>query len=140
MANITGVGTSVAIDDSGGTARTISDNIVAIPDAEIRSGVQDVTALNDSAMAREQLKADCRLGFRFAVDTASNKSHDVFRTRTGQRTVKVGYGSSSASGNRFLNLEALIESVSYAIGEDGSLYGTVTLMNSDGNEPTWTTS
>ena len=49
MAKESGLGMTVAVDDSGGSARTISNDIVSI-DFSTPRGVQDVTGVNSSGM------------------------------------------------------------------------------------------
>ena len=79
MAKESGLGLSVAVDDSGGSARTISNDIQSI-DFAVPRGVTDVTGPNSSAIERLLLLADFTCTINGTFNDASNMSHDVFKT------------------------------------------------------------
>ena len=79
MAKESGLGMTVAVDDSGGSARTISNDILSI-DFSTPRGVQDVTGVNSSGMERLLLLADFSVTISGVFNDASNMSHDVFKT------------------------------------------------------------
>ena len=58
MAKESGLGMALAIDDSGGSARTISNDITNF-DFAIPRGVQDITGIDKSANARCFLNCKC---------------------------------------------------------------------------------
>ena len=71
---------TIAVDDSGGTPRTISDGVNSLQFATPR-GVQDVTGVSKSAIVRVLLLADFNVTFALAAfDDAANSTHDVFKT------------------------------------------------------------
>ena len=79
MAKESGLGMTVAIDDSGGSARTISNDITSIDWATPREE-QDITGLDKSARERLLLLADFTVSISGVFNDASNMSHDVFKT------------------------------------------------------------
>jgi len=79
MAKESGLGMTVAIDDSGGSARTISNDITSIDWATPREE-QDITGLDKSARERLLLLADFTVSISGVFNDASNMSHAVFST------------------------------------------------------------
>ena len=79
MAKESGLGMTVAIDDSGTTARTISNDITSIDWATPREE-QDITGLDKSARERLLLLADFTVSISGVFNDASNMSHAVFST------------------------------------------------------------
>ena len=79
MAKESGLGMALAIDDSGGSARTISNDITNF-DFAIPRGVQDITGIDKSANERLLLLADFSITVNGVFNDASNQSHDVFKT------------------------------------------------------------
>ena len=79
MAKESGLGMTVAIDDSGTTARTISNDITNI-DFSTPRDEQDITGLDKSARERLLLLADFTVSISGVFNDASNMSHDVFKT------------------------------------------------------------
>ena len=79
MAKESGLGMSVIIDDSGGSARTISNDITNLDWATPRAE-QDITGLDKSATERLLLLADFSVTLNGVFNDASNMSHDVFKT------------------------------------------------------------
>ena len=71
MAKESGLGMTLAIDDSGGSARTISNDITNF-DFAIPRAVQDVTGLDKSGMERLLLLADFSIGVTGVFNDASN--------------------------------------------------------------------
>ena len=79
MAKESGLGMTVAIDDSATTARTISNDITSIDWATPREE-QDITGLDKSARERLLLLADFTVSISGVFNDASNMSHAVFST------------------------------------------------------------
>ena len=80
MAKESGIAWSVlSVDDSGGTARAILNDITNV-DFQTPRGVQDVTGLDESAMERLLLLADFSININGVFNDASNTSHAVFST------------------------------------------------------------
>lgn len=79
MAKISGLGMTIAVDDSGGTPRSISNDITNATFSTPR-GVQDVTGINSSAIERNLLLADFSITLNGVFNDAANLSHDTFKT------------------------------------------------------------
>jgi hypothetical protein len=80
MAKSTGLAMSLAVDDSGSVARTISNDVTNLQWATPR-GVQDTTGIDKSAMERLLLLADMSVTLNGVLNpAASPAAHGVFRT------------------------------------------------------------
>jgi len=138
MAKQTGIGTYVAVDDSGGTPRDISNDI-ADYGINIADELLDVTGIDKSARERISGMSDADITLNGTFDAASNKAHDVFKDRTGTRTVDIRIGGNTST-NPKLAMEMLVNS--YGItssASDGTLSWSVTLNLQSGTVPAWTT-
>ena len=137
MAKQTGLGDYVAVDDSGGTVRDISNDIGDYG-VNIAQELVTVTGLDKSAQERITGMSDGDVTLNGFFNAASNKSHDVFKTRTGTRTVDIRIGGNSSS-NPKVTMEMQIASYALTRGSDGSLPWAATLNLADGTVPTWST-
>lgn len=139
MAKVSGLTTSVTIDDASGTGRDISNDILSFNVSTPR-GTQDITGLDKSAVERILLLADGTISLTVAFNTASNRAHDVFKTVPTQsgtgtgstRTVVIVY-----PGTITLTLEVVFTSYDPARGADGSLIFSVNGELANGTAPTW---
>lgn len=133
MAKETGLGMAVAVDDSGGSARTISNDITSM-DFSTPRGVQDVTGLDVSAMERLLLLADGQVSMSGVFNDAANMSHDVFKTvpsTSVERTVTI-----TVSG-QVLAMEMLFSDYALSRAATGELTWVATGQLADGSTPTW---
>lgn len=133
MAKETGLGMAVAVDDSGGSARTISNDITSM-DFSTPRGVQDVTGLDVSAMERLLLLADGQVSISGVFNDAANMSHDVFKTvpsTSVERTVTI-----TVSG-QVLAMEMLFSDYALSRAATGELTWVATGQLADGSTPTW---
>jgi len=134
MAKETGLGwTTLSVDDSGGTARAIVNDVTNLNFSTPR-GVQDVTGVDKSAMERLLLLADFQVQLNGVFNDAANVSHDVFKTvpsTSVARTVTL-----TVSGQTLPN-EALFSDYALTRAADGSLTWSTTGELSDGTVPTW---
>ena len=137
MAKQTGLGDYLAVDDSGGTARDISNDIGDYG-INISQELIDTTGLDKSARERITGMSDSDVSINGFFNPASNKSHDVFKTRTGTRTFDLRIGGNTSS-NPKLAMEMQVASYNISRGADGSLTWTAGLNLSDGTVPAWTT-
>ena len=133
MAKESGLGMSVIIDDSGGSARTISNDITSIDIATPREE-QDITGLDKSARERLLLLADFTVAISGVFNDASNMSHDVFKTVPSSsvaRTTTTAISGQPLPGELFYTDYALSRSSSGELtwAAPGSLAGGVV--------PTW---
>jgi hypothetical protein len=133
MAKESGLGMSVAIDDSGGSARTISNDITNFDFATPREE-QDITGLDKSARERLLLLADFTVSISGVFDDASNMAHDVFKTVPSSsvaRTTTITISGQVLAGELFYTDYALSR------GSDGSLTFSAPGALAGGAVPTW---
>ena len=131
MAIQAGLGDYLAVDDSGGSARDISDNVNSV-EITNNQNLIDATTLSKSAIERIIGLGDFGLTINGTFDSASNKSHDVFKTKSGTRTV-----SYATQGNPIIEVECLISEYNISRGADGTLTFTAGLQGQSGAVATW---
>lgn len=133
LAKESGLGFSVAIDDSSGTPRTISNDItnltISTPRAE-----QDTTGVDKSAHERLLLLADAAFGYNGVFNDAANLSHDVFKTVPSSSVART---STNAISGQTLAAECLYTDYNLTRGADGSFTWSAPGVLSDGTVPTW---
>ena len=137
MAIQTGLGDYIAVDDSGGSARDISDNVQSYEIGNSQN-LLDSTTVSKSALQRLIALGDLQVTINGMFDAASNKSHDVFKTKSGTRTFDLRIGGNSSS-NPQLTAEMLGAEYNLSRGTDGALNFTASLMLQSGTVPTWGT-
>ena len=133
MAKESGLGMAVAVDDSGGSARTISNDITNL-DFAIPRGVQDITGLDKSANERLLLLADFSVTLNGVFNDGSNMSHDVFKTVSSTsvaRTVTITVSGQSLATESFFTDYALSRSAT------GELTFSTSGALQSGSVPTW---
>ena len=133
MAKESGLGMSVAVDDSGGSARTISNDITDLDWATPRE-VQDTTGLDKSAHERILTLADFSTTLNGIFNDAANMSHAVFATVPSSsvaRTVTIGISGQTLACEAFFSDYALSRSPS------GELTWSAPGALSGGAVPTW---
>ena len=137
MAKESGLGDFISVDDSGGSARDISNDVTS---ATFDNGqdLQVVTGIDKSAQERLILLGDGNVTLNGVFNAASNMSHDVFKVRSGTRTVTYCVGGNTSS-NPKLEMEMLVGSYNLDRASDGSLTWTATLALQSGTVPTWST-
>jgi hypothetical protein len=138
MAKQTGLGEYVAVDDSGGTVRDISNDISGGYGINIAQDLLETTGLDKSARERLTGMSDGDVTLTGTFNAASNKSHDVFKTRTTARTFDLRVGGNT-SGYPKLAMEMVIANYNIARDSAGVLTWTATLNLSNGTVPAWST-
>ena len=138
MAKISGLGDTVSVDDSGGSARDISNDVTDFS-INLPQALLDVAGVDKSAQERLIGLNDGTVTLNGVFDPASNKAHDVFKTRTGTRTVTITLYE-DGSGDPRLIMEMLVGNYDISRGNDGMLTWTSTLSLQSGTVPTWSTS
>jgi hypothetical protein len=124
----------VIVDDSGGTPRTLSAVINTVQFATPR-GVQDVTGVSMSAIARLLLLADQTVTYGLAgFDDAANSTHDVFKTVSSSSVART---NSIALSGQTLASEMFFTDYQLNRGADGSITATVPGVLANGAVPTW---
>ena len=133
MAKESGLGMSVAVDDSGGSARTISNDVTNLDWATPRSE-QDITGLDKSAIERLLLLADFSCTLNGVFNDATNQAHDVFKTVPSSsvaRTVTI-----TISG-QVLACETFFSDYSLSRSSSGELTWSAPGALAGGAVPTW---
>jgi hypothetical protein len=138
MSKSTGLGMSVALDDSGGTARTISNDVTSFQWATPR-GVQDITGVDKSAMERQLLLADFSGTLTGVFNpTATTSSHAVLSTvctSSAQRTLTLATVSTPTAT---LANEVIVTDYQLQRNDAGELVWTAPFSLANGAVPTWT--
>lgn len=137
MAKVSGLGLSITVDDSAGSGRDISNDIVSA-NWKTNSGEQNITGLDKSGMERLLLQADGQLSLTGVFNSAANKSHAVFKdyrtlaaSQVGRTVVIAGVSGLS------LSMEMVISDYTITRGANGELTWSATLSLSDGTVPTY---
>lgn len=135
MAKESGIGvTTFAIDDSGGTARNIRNDVTNFEVSTPRA-VQDVTGLDKFGIERLLLLADLSGTATGVFNDAASQSHDVFKTvpsYTGGRTFTFAHSGQT------LSAEVVVTDYPLTRSATGELTWAVPFANQDGGIPAWT--
>ena len=99
MAKQSGLGDYVAVDDSSGSARDLSTDITNYEIGNSQN-LLDATSISKSAMERIIGLGDVTVSLSGVFDAASNMAHDVFKTKSGVRTVDIRIGGNTSSNPR----------------------------------------
>jgi hypothetical protein len=134
VAKENGLGASIAIDDSTGTARTVSNDVrdvtISTPKATL-----DTTGLDKSAMERIQLLTDAIADVNGIYhDTATTGLYTVLKTISSTSVVRALTFTVSANA---LAMEMLFNDMKLSRGGDGSLLLSTQGQLADGALPTW---
>ena len=119
-----------AIDDSGGNARSIENDITALT-FDTPQSLQDTTGLDKSANERLGLLRDFTCSVTAVFNDAAARSFAVFSITSTIRTVTIVH-----SGQTLPN-EAFIGTVSWQRGADGAFNISAGLSLGSGTVPTW---
>jgi len=133
MAKESGIAMSIAVDDSGASARTISNDITNF-DFSTPRNVQVITGLDKSAEERLQLLADFTITINGVFDDASNMAHAVFSTVPSSsvaRTVTIVVSGQTLPNETFFNDYSLSRPMS------GELTWSAPGTLAGGTVPTW---
>jgi hypothetical protein len=133
MAKQSGLGCAVTVDDNGGTARTISNDVTSFDIATPR-GVQEITGVDKSSIERQLLLADYSVTLNGVANFSSNLSHDVFKTVT---SGSVNRTTAVALNGATLTAEVLYPSFGYSRSSSGELTWKAEGSNADGAAPVW---
>ena len=137
MAKQSGLGDQLLVDDNGGTARDISNDVTSHT-LNLPQNLQDVTGLDKSAMERLALLKDGTIEISGVFNATTNASHDVFKNKANVRTVTYRVGGNTG-GNPQVAMEMLVGAYNISRSADGSLTWTASLSLADGTVPTWGT-
>ena len=141
MAKTSGLGGAVLVQDSGGSARTISNDVTNWQFSTPRA-VQDTTGVDKFAHERILLLADFSVTLNGVFNSASsNLSHDVFKTvpsTSAVRSVEID-PIGTATGAPSLSVNCLLTDYQITRSNTGELTWQVPGSLSDGTAPTWGT-
>jgi hypothetical protein len=125
---------AVTVDDASAAAQTLSTAISSLQFATPR-GVQDITAVSMSAIARQLLLADFNVTLTAAAfDDGANLTHAVFKTVS---STSVARTTTLAISGQTLAPEVLYTDYQMNRGQDGSLVTTIPGVLANGAVPTW---
>lgn len=133
MAKESGLGWATAIDDSGGVARTISNDITNHTFGTPR-GEQDTTGIDKSAHERLLLLADYTTTRNGVFNDAVNMSHAVFKTVSSTSVARTV--TDTISGQSLAN-EVLFTDYAIDRSADGAFTWSAPGGLADGTVPTW---
>lgn len=133
MAKESGLGFSVAVDNSSAVAKTISNDITNLTISTPR-GEQDTTGLDKSAHERLLLLADAAFGYNGVFNDAADMSHDVFKTVPSSSVART---CTNAISGQTLASECLFTDYNLTRAADGSFTWSAPGALSDGSVPTW---
>lgn len=134
MAKTHGLGqTTLSVDDAGGTARAIKNDITNWQMSTPR-GVQDITGVDKSANERLLLLADGSVTLNGVFNAAANQAHDVFKTVP---STSVNRTVTQTVNGVTLAMEMLPTDYQLTRADSGELTFSVPLSLADGAVPTW---
>lgn len=138
MAKISGLGATVIVDDSGGTARTISNDVTDFQFATPR-GVQDITGVDKSANERLLLLADFSVTLNGVFNSAGGiQAHDVFKTVPSTSVGRTTTLRPTSGSTPQLAPEVLYTDYQVSRSATGELTWSAPGVLQDGTVPTWT--
>lgn len=121
------------MDDSSGSAQAIKNDITNLTMSTPRA-VQDITGIDKSAIERLLLLADGSVELDGVFNTASNQSHDVFKTTS---STSVNRTVTLTIGGKTLAMEMLPTDYALTRTATGEFTFKVPLVLADGAVPTW---
>lgn len=125
---------AVTVDDAASAAQVLSTAINSLQFATPR-GVQDITAVSMSAIARQLLLADFSVTFSIAAfDDGANLTHAVFKTVSSSSVART---TTLAISGQSIAPEVLYTDYQLNRGSDGSLTSSVPGVLANGVVPTW---
>jgi hypothetical protein len=141
MAKTSGLGSAVLVQDSGGTARTISNDVTNYSFTTPR-GTQDTTGVDKSAHETLLLLADFTVTLNGVFNSATaNASHDVLKTipsTSATRSVELD-PIGAATGAPSLVNNCVLSDYQITRANTGELTWQVPGQLSDGTVPLWGT-
>ena len=136
MPKESGIGGTITIDDSAGTARDISQDVMSV-NAGTPRGVQELRGINKTAMERILLVRDGTISLSGVFNPSTNMSHDVFKTIATSNTLRTVVWALDATPDATLTMEMIFSNYALSTAEDGALTWSVEGMLADGTDPAW---
>ena len=136
MAKQSGIGGTITIDDSAGTARDISQDVMSLSAGTPR-GVQELRGINKTAMERILLVRDGTISLSGVFNPSANMSHDVFKSIAVSNSLRTVVWELDAVPAATLTMEMIFSNYALTNAEDGALTWSVEGMLADGTDPAW---
>ena len=137
MSKISGLGATVTLADSGGTPRTISNDVTDFT-LNTPIAMQDTTGVNKFAHERLALLVDLTAQLKGVCNFAASMSHAVLSTATTSPNVRALAVFPTSNGSTpTLPANVLIGSYNVARSNAGDLTFQSDLSLADGSIPTW---
>ena len=136
---LTGLGAAVLVDNSSGSAQTISNDLNSFS-FSTPMAVQDVTGIDKYAIERLLLLADGSATMGGIFDVDANKSHAVFSDVASTRVTRTVKIQPTAASVPYLSMEMLLTDYQVSRSNSGELTWSVPASLQDGTAPTWTNS
>jgi hypothetical protein len=137
MSKSTGLGAVISVDDSGGTPRTISNDVNNFSFATPR-GVQDVTGVDKLAIERLLLLADFSVTLNGVFNpAATTTAHAVFSTVPSTSALRTTNLQPTSSSSPHLQCETLYTDYQVSRSAAGELTYSAPGVLGDGTVPTW---
>lgn len=134
MAKTSGLGFAVSVDDSGGTVRVISNDVLSLDFATPR-GIWDVTGVDKSAEERLLLLADFSVNLAGAFNPAAAPSaHAVFKTVP---STSVARTTTLVIAGQTLAAETMYSDYSLSRAQSGEFTWKAPGALADGAVPAW---
>ncbi len=135
MAKTSGLGGVVSIADSGGTARTITNDCTNWALTTPRA-TQDITGIDKSAHETLLLLADFSMTLNGVFNAASNMSHAVFSSIPSTSVTRACSFQVTSVGST-LATNSVLTDYQVTRANTGELTWQVPGQLADGNVPTW---
>jgi len=137
LSKTNGLGATIDVADSGGTSRTISNDITDFT-LSTPVALQNVTGVDKSAKEELALLRDLTVQFKGVFNAAANMSHAVFSTITTNPTNRATSVYPTSSGSSpVMTANVLYSTYDVARGNDGALTTSANGSLADGAIPTW---
>lgn len=136
MAKESGIGMTVTVDDSSGSAQALTTDVTGVTIA-MPSAVQDVTAVGSGGMERLLLLADLSVTINGVFDDGANLAHAVFKNYRTLPGSELGRTTTIVHSGQTLTDTLLYQNYDLTRAADGSLTWTTTGQLSDGTVPAW---
>src|SRR3972149_8067088 len=98
MAKESGLGMTLGVDVAAGGALKQLENDITNGTFDLPRALQDTTGLDKSGHERQHLLADYSVAINGIFNDATDKSHDVFKSIAGVRTVTIIHSAQTLTG------------------------------------------
>ena len=131
MTKESGLGMTLGVDVAAGGALKQLENDITNVTFDIPRGIQDTTGLDKSGHERQHLLADYSVAINGIFNDGTDKSHEVFKSIAGVRTVTIIHSGQTLTG------ECLADGYNLSRAAGGELTYSTTLQNADGAVAAW---